>query len=79
LRELAELRLAHPDVSLRELGEYGDPPLTKSAVYHRVRRIEELAESVVQTSRAGGAPAPGRAHTAKQARPPRGGRSSEEG
>ena len=36
LRELAELRLANPDVSLRELGELADPPLTKSAVYHRV-------------------------------------------
>ena len=42
LRELAELRLANPDVSLRELGELADPPLSKSAVYHRVRRIEEL-------------------------------------
>ncbi|HET6350733.1 MAG TPA: DNA-binding protein WhiA [Coriobacteriia bacterium] len=44
LRELAELRRANPDVSLRELGELADPPLSKSAVYHRVRRIEELAE-----------------------------------
>jgi DNA-binding protein WhiA len=43
LRELAELRLEHPDVSLRELGELADPPLSKSAVYHRIRRIEELA------------------------------------
>jgi len=43
LRELAELRLENPDVSLRELGELADPQLTKSAVYHRVRRIEELA------------------------------------
>ena len=44
LRELAELRMENPDVSLRELGELADPPLSKSAVYHRVRRIEELAE-----------------------------------
>jgi hypothetical protein len=44
LRELAELRLENPDVSLRELGELADPPLSKSAVYHRVRRLEELAE-----------------------------------
>ncbi|MBI5232182.1 MAG: DNA-binding protein WhiA [Coriobacteriales bacterium] len=43
LREFAELRMANPDVSLRELGELAEPPLTKSAVYHRVRRIEELA------------------------------------
>ncbi|MDZ4170411.1 MAG: DNA-binding protein WhiA [Coriobacteriia bacterium] len=46
LAELAELRLAHPEVSLRELGELAEPPLSKSAVYHRVRRIEELAEEL---------------------------------
>ncbi len=46
LRELAELRLVHPDVSLRELGELADPPLSKSAVYHRVRRIEEIAAEI---------------------------------
>jgi len=43
LRDLAALRLEYPDVSLRELGELADPPLSKSAVYHRIRRIEELA------------------------------------
>ncbi len=43
LQELAELRLEHPDVSLRELGELAEPPLTKSAVYHRIRRLEDLA------------------------------------
>ncbi len=44
LREIALLRLEHPEVSLRELGELADPPLSKSAVYHRIRRLEELAE-----------------------------------
>jgi len=43
LRELAQLRLDHPDVSIRELGEFATPPLSKSAVYHRIRRIESLA------------------------------------
>jgi DNA-binding protein WhiA len=43
LQELAQLRLDHPDVSIRELGEYAAPPLSKSAVYHRIRRIESLA------------------------------------
>ncbi|PKQ15498.1 MAG: DNA-binding protein WhiA [Actinobacteria bacterium HGW-Actinobacteria-7] len=46
LQELARLRVENPEVSLRELGELADPPLSKSAVYHRVRRIEELAEQV---------------------------------
>jgi len=44
LRELAALRLENPEVSLRELGALAEPALSKSAVYHRVRRIEELAE-----------------------------------
>lgn len=43
LQELARLRLDHPDVSIRELGEYATPPLSKSAVYHRIRRIEAMA------------------------------------
>lgn len=43
LQQIAILRLEHPDVSLRELGEIASPPLSKSAVYHRIRRIEELA------------------------------------
>lgn len=43
LQELAQLRLDHPEVSIRELGEYAQPALSKSAVYHRIRRIEQLA------------------------------------
>jgi len=54
LQELARLRLENPDVSLRELGELADPPLTKSAVYHRVRRIEELAAQADPEQRGSG-------------------------
>ncbi len=43
LRDYIKLRVAHPDATLKELGELATPPLSKSAVYHRVRRIEELA------------------------------------
>lgn len=46
LQELARLRLENPETSLRELGELADPPLSKSAVYHRVRRIEEMAAEI---------------------------------
>jgi DNA-binding protein WhiA len=46
LQDLALLRLEHPDVSLRELGELADPPLSKSAVYHRIRRIEAMAKDI---------------------------------
>ena len=56
LRDLAALRLEYPDVSLRELGELADPPLSKSAVYHRIRRIEELATR----EQAGGKQSPSR-------------------
>jgi DNA-binding protein WhiA len=48
LQALALLRLSHPDVSLRELGELATPPLTKSAVYHRVRRIEAIAKDCLE-------------------------------
>ena len=51
LQEIARLRLEYPDVSLRELGELADPPLSKSAVYHRIRRIEEVAEEYLDSRR----------------------------
>ena len=44
LQEVAVLRLRHPEASLRELGELADPPLSKSAIAHRLRRITALAE-----------------------------------
>ena len=43
LRDFMRLRLEHPSASLKELGELAEPPLSKSAVYHRVRRIEQMA------------------------------------
>ena len=33
-----------PELSVRELGELLDPPLTRSGVNHRLRRLMELAE-----------------------------------
>lgn len=42
LKDFCDLRLAHADLSLRELGNIADPPLSKSAVAHRVRRLEQL-------------------------------------
>ena len=33
---------AHPDLSLRDLGQLAEPPLSKSALYHRVLRLEKL-------------------------------------
>lgn len=42
LRELGRLRIEHPDWSLRELGRALRPPLSKSAVNHRMRRLLTL-------------------------------------
>ncbi len=44
LQDFIRLRVSYPDASLKELGEYANPPLSKSAVYHRVRRIEQMAD-----------------------------------
>ena len=44
LRQMAEIRLEYPDAPLKELGERFDPPLGKSGVNHRLRRLSELAE-----------------------------------
>ncbi|MDX9918235.1 MAG: DNA-binding protein WhiA [Gudongella sp.] len=46
LREIAELRLSYPDASLKEIGELANPPLGKSGVNHRFRKIEEIAEEI---------------------------------
>ncbi|MBO4290465.1 MAG: DNA-binding protein WhiA [Lachnospiraceae bacterium] len=46
LRQMAEVRLENPDAPLKELGELLDPPVGKSGVNHRLRKLSELAESV---------------------------------
>ncbi len=51
LQEYIKLRITHPDATLKELGEYSDPPLSKSAIYHRVRRIEEMARALEEEAR----------------------------
>lgn len=48
LKEVAQARLSHPDVSLKELGEILSPPVGKSGVNHRLRKLGELAEKVKQ-------------------------------
>ena len=46
LREMAEVRLEHPDTPLRELGAYLNPPVGKSGVNHRLRKLCELADRI---------------------------------
>ncbi|HEY7396937.1 MAG TPA: DNA-binding protein WhiA [Gaiellaceae bacterium] len=44
LRELAQLRLRHPTLSLRELALRCRPPTTKSAAFRRFRRLQQIAD-----------------------------------
>jgi len=46
LRELAVARLENPDASLKELGEMLEPPIGKSGVNHRMKKIIETAEMI---------------------------------
>ncbi len=46
LQELAQLRLDNPGVPLKELGTMLSPPLGKSGVNHRLRKLKEIAESL---------------------------------
>ncbi|NLE22165.1 MAG: DNA-binding protein WhiA [Actinobacteria bacterium] len=43
LRDVAELRVEYPYLSLAELAELADPPLSRSALNHRLRRLVALA------------------------------------
>jgi len=42
VREFCELRRAHPELSLAELGQELTPSASKSAMYHRVLRLEKI-------------------------------------
>lgn len=48
LRELADLRLKHPDWSFEELGRHVHPPITKSAVNHRLRRLRHWLQKELE-------------------------------
>ena len=50
LRDVAELRLEHPDLPLKELAELTDPPVSKSGVNHRFMRLGELAARLREES-----------------------------
>ncbi|MGI6104975.1 MAG: DNA-binding protein WhiA [Raoultibacter sp.] len=46
LQEFIRLRVSYPDATLKELGEAADPPLSKSAINHRARRVEQMAKEI---------------------------------
>lgn len=43
---IAQLRLMHRDASLKELGKMLNPPIGKSGVNHRLRKLEEIADQL---------------------------------
>lgn len=46
LREIAELRLEYQEATLQELGDLLIPPVGKSGVNHRLRKLSLIAESI---------------------------------
>lgn len=44
LKEIANLRLQHQNVSLEELGKMLNPPISKSGANHRMRKIVKISE-----------------------------------
>lgn len=46
LREMAKVRLSHPEASLKELGQLLQTPIGKSGVNHRLRKLGEMAEKL---------------------------------
>lgn len=46
LRQMAQLRLEYPEAPLKELGGYLSPPVGKSGVNHRLRKLSSIAEEL---------------------------------
>ena len=46
LQEIANIRLAYPDTPLADLGQLLDPPIGKSGVNHRFKKLAVIAKSL---------------------------------
>ena len=51
LKELARLRCEFPEYSLRELGARLTPPISRSGVNHRLKKILQIAEEMDEPGR----------------------------
>lgn len=49
LKDAARLRLEYPDATLLELSQMMQPPIGKSGMNHRLRKLSEIAEDIRQT------------------------------
>jgi DNA-binding protein WhiA len=54
LKEIARLRLENPEASLTELGKMLAPPLGKSGVNHRLRKLEKIASDRIDINKSKG-------------------------
>ena len=45
LRQTAQLRLQNPELSIKELADISTPPVTKSCLNHRLRKLVELSKT----------------------------------
>ena len=46
LREMAQVRLEYPEAPLKDLGAYLDPPVGKSGINHRLRKLAAVADEI---------------------------------
>ena len=46
LREMAQVRLEHREAPLKDLGAYMNPPVGKSGINHRLRKLAAIAEEL---------------------------------
>ena len=46
LRSIAEIRRDNIDLSLSDIGKIVNPPISRSGVYHRIKKIMEIAEEL---------------------------------
>ena len=46
LQEIANLRLENPDFSLQQIGDALTPPMSRSGVYHRLKKLCDMADKL---------------------------------
>ncbi|MCL2391173.1 MAG: DNA-binding protein WhiA [Oscillospiraceae bacterium] len=46
LRQTAEIRVSNPELSIKELAELSAPPVTKSCLNHRLRKLVEISKGI---------------------------------
>jgi len=51
LRQIANLRILNPEANLTELGNMLNPPISKSGVNHRLKKIIHMAEELLDETK----------------------------